>query len=57
MAAATPILKAMGKQIWHCGGAGAGHAAKVMPQLVHLGATWCTPTSFKQASAAGLYLG
>ena len=32
MEAAMPFLKAMGKKIWHCGGPGTGHAAKVMPQ-------------------------
>ena len=37
-AAAKPVLEAMGKRIVHCGGAGAGQAAKVCNNMI-LGAT------------------
>ena len=37
-AAAKPILEAMGKRIVHCGGAGAGQAAKICNNMI-LGAT------------------
>ena len=37
-AAARPVLEAMGKRIVHCGGAGAGQAAKVCNNMI-LGAT------------------
>jgi 3-hydroxyisobutyrate dehydrogenase len=33
-AAAEPILKAMGKNVFHCGGAGAGQAAKICNNMI-----------------------
>ena len=41
-AAGKPVLEAMGKRIVHCGGAGAGQAAKVCNNMI-LGATMVAP--------------
>ena len=53
-AAARPVLEAMGKRIVHCGGAGAGQAAKVCNNMI-LGATMvATCEAFVLAEKLGL---
>ena len=53
-AAAKPILEAMGKRIVHCGGAGAGQAAKICNNMI-LGATMIvTAEAFVLAEKLGL---
>jgi len=53
-AAAQPMLEAMGKRIVHCGGAGAGQAAKVCNNMI-LGATMvATCEAFVLAEKLGL---
>ena len=53
-ARARPILEAMGKRIVHCGGAGAGQAAKICNNMV-LGATMiATCEAFALAEKLGL---
>ena len=53
-AAAKPLLEAMGKRIVHCGGAGAGQAAKVCNNMI-LGATMvATSEAFVLAEKLGL---
>ena len=53
-AAAKPILEAMGKRIVHCGGAGAGQAAKICNNMI-LGATMiATAEAFVLAETLGL---
>jgi 3-hydroxyisobutyrate dehydrogenase len=53
-AAAKPILEAMGKRIVHCGGAGAGQAAKICNNMI-LGATMiATAEAFVLAEKLGL---
>jgi 3-hydroxyisobutyrate dehydrogenase len=53
-ARAKPILEAMGKRIVHCGGAGAGQAAKICNNMI-LGATMiATCESFALAEKLGL---
>ena len=53
-AAAKPYLEAMGKRIVHCGGAGAGQAAKICNNMV-LGATMiATAEAFTLAEKLGL---
>jgi 3-hydroxyisobutyrate dehydrogenase len=53
-AAAKPILEAMGKRIVHCGGAGAGQAAKICNNMI-LGATMiATCEAFVLAEKLGL---
>ena len=51
---AKPILEAMGKRIVHCGGAGAGQAAKICNNMI-LGATMiATSEAFALAEKLGL---
>ena len=53
-AKAEPILEAMGKRIIHCGGAGAGQAAKICNNMI-LGATMIvTSEAFALAEKLGL---
>jgi 3-hydroxyisobutyrate dehydrogenase len=53
-AAAKPVLEAMGKRIVHCGGAGAGQAAKICNNMI-LGATMiATCEGFVLAEKLGL---
>jgi 3-hydroxyisobutyrate dehydrogenase len=53
-AAGKPVLEAMGKRIVHCGGAGAGQAAKVCNNMI-LGATMvATCEAFVLAEKLGL---
>jgi 3-hydroxyisobutyrate dehydrogenase len=53
-AAAKPVLEAMGKRIVHCGGAGAGQAAKICNNMI-LGATMiATCEAFVLAEKLGL---
>ena len=53
-AAARPVLEAMGKRIVHCGGAGAGQAAKICNNMI-LGATMiATCEGFLLAEKLGL---
>ena len=53
-AAAKPIVEAMGKRIVHCGGAGAGQAAKICNNMI-LGATMIvTAEAFVLAETLGL---
>jgi 3-hydroxyisobutyrate dehydrogenase len=53
-ASAKPILEAMGKRIVHCGGAGAGQAAKICNNMI-LGATMiATCEAFALAEKLGL---
>ncbi len=53
-ARAKPILEAMGKRIVHCGGAGAGQAAKICNNMI-LGATMiATCEAFALAEKLGL---
>jgi 3-hydroxyisobutyrate dehydrogenase len=53
-AAARPVLEAMGKRIVHCGGAGAGQAAKICNNMI-LGATMiATCEGFILAEKLGL---
>jgi 3-hydroxyisobutyrate dehydrogenase len=53
-AAGKPILEAMGKRIVHCGGAGAGQAAKICNNMI-LGATMiATCEAFALAEKLGL---
>jgi 3-hydroxyisobutyrate dehydrogenase len=53
-AAAKPVLEAMGKRIVHCGGAGAGQAAKICNNMI-LGATMIvTAEAFVLAEKLGL---
>jgi 3-hydroxyisobutyrate dehydrogenase len=53
-ASAKPILEAMGKRIVHCGGAGAGQAAKICNNMI-LGATMiATCEAFVLAEKLGL---
>ena len=53
-AAAKPILEAMGRRIVHCGGAGAGQAAKICNNMI-LGATMiATAEAFVLAETLGL---
>ena len=53
-AAAKPMLEAMGKRIVHCGGAGAGQAAKICNNMI-LGATMiATAEAFVLAEKLGL---
>jgi 3-hydroxyisobutyrate dehydrogenase len=52
--AARPVLEAMGKRIVHCGGAGAGQAAKICNNMI-LGATMiATCEAFLLAEKLGL---
>ena len=54
VAAGKPILEAMGKRIVHCGGAGAGQAAKICNNMI-LGATMiATCEAFVLAEKLGL---
>ena len=53
-ARAKPLLEAMGKRIVHCGGAGAGQAAKICNNMI-LGATMIvTCEAFALAEKLGL---